>query len=96
MRPIKDILVAPVMSEKSSGLRFSENNYVFKVSTSTNKIEIKRAVEKRFNVIVDEVRTVNVRGKMKNVRGVAGRASSWKKAYIKVHQGQSISEFEGA
>ena len=96
MKAIKDILSGPVLTEKSSDLRFDKNQYVFKVRMDANKIEIKKAVETRFNVIVDNVNTMIIRGKSKNTRGIPGKKSSWKKAFIRVRQGDKISEFEGA
>ena len=78
MKAVKDVLVGPVLTEKSSDLRFEKNQYVFKVRPDANKIEIKKAVETRFNVIVDNVSTLVMRGKAKNVRGVPGRKPSWK------------------
>ena len=96
MKPVKDILCGPILTEKSSDLRFDQNQYVFKVQMNANKVEIKKAIETRFNVIVDNVRTMVVRGKKKNVRGVSGRTPSWKKAFARIRQGDKISEFEGA
>lgn len=96
MKPLKDILVGPMHSEKSTGLRFDQNKYVFKVVPTANKIEIKKAIETRFNVIVDGVRTVRMMGKIKNSRGVSGRKPAWKKAFVSVRKGDTISEFEGA
>ena len=96
MKAIKDILCGPVLTEKSSDLRFDKNQYVFKVRKDANKIEIKKAVETRFNVIVDGVRTLVIRGKTKNIRGVPGKKPTWKIAFVRVRQGDKISEFEGA
>jgi large subunit ribosomal protein L23 len=96
MKPIKDILLGPMLTEKSSDLRFEKNQYVFQVSKDANKIEIKKAVETRFNVIVDDVSIINVKGKPKNVRGVAGMRPSWKKAFVHIRKGDTIPEFEGA
>jgi large subunit ribosomal protein L23 len=96
VKAVKDILVGPVLTEKSSDLRFGKNQYVFSVRMDANKIEIKKAVETRFNVIVDNVSTLVMRGKTKNVRGVPGRKPSWKKAFVRIRQGDKISEFEGA
>jgi len=96
VKAVKDILVGPVLTEKSSDLRFEKNQYVFRVRPDANKIEIKKAVETRFNVIVDNVSTLVMRGKAKNVRGVPGRQPSWKKAFVRIRQGDKISEFEGA
>ena len=96
MKAIKDILCEPLLTEKSSDLRFDQNQYLFKVRRDANKVEIKKAVETRFNVIVDNVTTLTVRGKTKNVRGVPGQKPSWKKAFVRVRSGDKISEFEGA
>lgn len=96
MKAIKDILCSPVLTEKSSELRFSSNQYVFKVRTDANKVEIRKAVEMRFNVIVDSVKTSVVQGKTKNIRGVLGKKPTWKKAFVRIRQGDKISEFEGA
>jgi large subunit ribosomal protein L23 len=96
MKAVKDILSGPVLTEKSSDLRFDENNYVFKVRMDANKIEIKKAVETRFNVIVDNVNTMVIQGKTKNTRGIPGKKASWKKAFVRIRQGDKISEFEGA
>jgi large subunit ribosomal protein L23 len=96
MKPVKNILLSPILSEKSSDMRFSDNQYVFRVAKSANKVEIKKAVEIRFNVRVDGVSTLNFQGKIKKTRGVAGRTAAWKKAFVRVRKGEKISEFEGA
>ena len=61
-----------------------------------NKIEIKQAVEKKCEVRVKSVRTINVRGKMKTLGRFTGRRSSWKKAVITLEKGHTIALFEGA
>jgi large subunit ribosomal protein L23 len=96
MKSVKEILGGPILSEKSSDLRFDKNQYVFKVNIKANKVEIKKAIETRFNVIVDNVNTMTLRGKRKNTRGIPGKKSSWKKAFVRIRQGDKISEFEGA
>jgi large subunit ribosomal protein L23 len=96
MKPIKDILLGPMLTEKSSDLRFDKNHFVFQVRKDANKIEIKKAVETRFNVIVDDVKTLNVKGKPKSVRGISGIKPAWKKAFVRVRKGDNIPEFEGA
>ena len=97
MKAIKDIIVSPWMTEKTTDLRMSENQYVFKVATSANKVEIKKAVESRFQVRVKSVRTINMMGKVKMSRRMTpGRTPDWKKAVITLFQGESIQEFEGA
>jgi len=96
VKPLKEILVEPHLTEKSSTQRFDDNKYVFKVKIGANKKEIKKAIETRFNVIVEDVNTITMRGKMKNTRGVTGRSPDWKKAFVGVRKGDTIPEFEGA
>ena len=92
-----DILRAPLITEKGSVLREKENLYLFRVATHANKIQIKQAVEERFNVKVDSVRTVRVHGKVKRVGRRVGRRPDWKKAYVKLKAGEkTIQFFEGA
>ena len=89
-----DILIEPFVSEKANDLR-GQNKYVFKVSPSATKTEIKNAVAKLFNVKVVDCTTINVMGKMKRLRGRPGRTSSYKKAIVRVAAGESIAVFEG-
>lgn len=91
------ILRAPLITEKGSLLRDTENLYLFRVAMHANKIEIKRAVEQIFKVKVDSVRTVRIHGKVKRVGRKVGRRSDWKKAYVKLKPGEKTIEFfEGA
>ena len=91
-----DILRAPLITEKGSVLRESQNLYMFRVATHANKIQIKRAVEERFSVKVESVRTVRVHGKVKRVGRRVGRRPDWKKAYVKLKAGEkTIQFFEG-
>jgi large subunit ribosomal protein L23 len=87
------ILVQPLMTEKMTALAPSRQ-FAFKVRTDANKIEIQKAVEKKFNVNVVSVRTVSMKGKRKSQltrRGrVAGRRSDWKKAIVTLKEGQTI------
>lgn len=94
MKPIKDILDFPWMTEKSTAMRLAANQYVFKVKPSANKIEIKQAVEARFQVKVVSVNTINVDGKIKRTRGVPGRRPAWKKAVVRLKEGDAIKEIE--
>lgn len=88
-----DILIQPLLTEKMTELA-ARRQYAFKVKQSANKIEIARAVEKKFNVNVMSVRTANVKGKVKSQltrRGrVVGKRSDWKKAIVTLKEGQSI------
>lgn len=90
----EDILIEPVVSEKASALR-EQNKYVFIVHPDATKTEIKEAVKALFNVKVVSCTTMNVLGKMKRLRGKPGRASSYKKAIVRVADGETISAFEG-
>ncbi len=79
------------MSEKAMKSEEKINQYVFKVCSTSNKFLIKKAVEKVFNVVVDSVRVINVKGKKKIFKQRIGKRSDWKKAYIKLKEGQEIS-----
>ncbi len=84
------VLLAPRMTEKSVMLSESSNQYVFKVAKTATKNDIKEAVQVLFEVQVDQVRTVNVMGKQKNFGRRAGKRSDWKKAYVRLAEGQSL------
>ena len=87
---IYQILLGPVVSEKAAMASDAGNQVVFKVSCDADKREIKKAVQKLFNVVVEDVRTVNVKGKTKRTRFGIGRTSDWKKAYVRLAEGQEI------
>lgn len=84
------ILQAPVISEKSTLVADKHNNFVFKVKKTATKNSIKKAVEKMFNVQVDSVHVLNVKGKTKRFGKFTGSRSDWKKAYIKLKPGFNI------
>ncbi len=90
----RDILLAPVVSEKSYGL-LDENKYTFVVHPDANKTEIKIAVEKVFNVKVTGVNTLNREGKRKRTRFGWGQRKSTKRAIVTVAEGQRIDIFGG-
>ena len=79
----EDIIIAPVVTEKSSD-GIQEGKYTFKVNKKATKIDIKRAVEKLFEVKVLEVNTVTVKGKEKRVGRNVGKTSDWKKAIVTI------------
>jgi large subunit ribosomal protein L23 len=99
MKEIHEILVAPHITESTTknmvDLRSGIRTYVFKVAMKATKPEIKDAIEKRFSVKVDSVNTLINRGKMKRVRLAQGKKANWKKAYITLKSGHTITEFEG-
>jgi len=90
------VLLAPLISEKSSIAAEQSNQYVFKVTTDATKPEIKQAVELLFDVKVDAVKVANMKGKTKRFGQKMGRRSDWKKAYISLQAGQEIDLLSGA
>ena len=92
----RDIIIAPVVSEKSYGL-MEQNTYTFFVSPDSNKTEIKQAIEQIFSVKVDSVNTVNREGKRKRSRTGYGQRKDTKRAYVTLREGSdSIDIFGGA
>ena len=90
---LTQVLRAPIVTEKSTRLRAEANQITFKVATDATKREIKKAVEDRFNVKVANVRTTNVKGKPKRFGRIQGRRNNWKKAYVRLAEGQDIDFF---
>ncbi|MDH4224389.1 MAG: 50S ribosomal protein L23 [Deltaproteobacteria bacterium] len=90
------LLKHPHLTEKSVTMKETENRVTFLVEPAANKTEIKKTVEKLFNVTVITVRTSKVRGKMKRVGRNIGRRPDSKKAIIKLKAGDKIEYFEGA
>ena len=85
------VILAPHVSEKAAILGENNNQYAFKVARDASKPEIKEAVEKIFNVVVEELQVLNVKGKTKRSgRGKIRRRSDWKKAYVRLAEGQEI------
>jgi len=82
------------MTEKSLIIKEKDNAYVFRVAREANKVEIKKAIEKAFNVKVKSVRTMTVASKPKRMGIYAGRSTGWKKAIVKLTAGQKIADFE--
>jgi len=90
-----DIVIGPVITEKSTLLKEKGGALVFRVQRRANKTEIKKAVEQIFDVKVASVRTENVHGKFKRVGRFTGQRPDWKKAYVTLKPGQkSIEYFE--
>lgn len=95
MKDPQQIIWRPLITEKSTIERELHNVVTFAVAPAANKIEIKRAVERLFEVKVTEVRTSRVRGKLRRVGRHQGRRPSWKKARVRLAEGQTIEFFEG-
>lgn len=87
---LMSILVAPHVSEKSTRIADASNQVAFRVRTDARKPEIKRAVEKMFNVEVESVSVLNVKGKSKGFARNRGRRSDWRKAYVRLKPGHDI------
>jgi large subunit ribosomal protein L23 len=87
------IIRRPLVTEKSTMLREDTNVIAFEVDPHANKIEVKKAVEELFKVKVEEVRLFNVRGKMKRMGRWAGRRRDWRKAYVRLKEGEKAPDF---
>ena len=85
-----DVIRAPRVSEKTARLQEISNQYVFEVATTATKADVKAAIEKLFAVTVEAVNVVNVKGKGKAFKNRTGRRGDWRKAYVKLADGQSI------
>jgi large subunit ribosomal protein L23 len=94
MRDYRDIIIKPVVTEKTMNL-LADNKYTFLVDKKSNKTEIKNAIEDIFKVKVDKVSTMVVKGKPKRMGRFEGRTSDRKKAIISLKPGQKIKLFEG-
>ena len=92
---LMNILLAPIVSEKSSRLADANRQFVFRVIKDASKPEVKKAVELMFDVKVDNVQISNMRGKVKAHGRNIGRRSDWKKAYVTLSEGHDI-DFMGA
>ncbi len=90
MKNPNDIILSPVLTEKSSDMSQEHNKYSFKVSRDSNKKEIGAAVQELFKVKVEKVNTVSMRGKKKRVRFREGKTPDWKKAIVTLKEGQKI------
>ncbi len=98
-----NIILNPILTEKSSTMMESLNKYVFRVSVNANKIQIKSELEKRFNVQIIKDTTMNFKGKLKNttirsgghVLRSSGKRESWKKAIVTLKEGDKINLVDG-
>ena len=94
---LTDVIRRPLVTEKTSILREDGRTIVFQVAASANKLEIRHAVEQLLGAKVAGVRTSIAHGKVKRQGRFAGRRSDWKKAFVKLREGEKVPEFlEGA
>ena len=93
MKGPRDIIQAPLISEKGTALAESANQFLFKVRPDANKIEVMQAVETLFKVTVTNVRMARYLGKMRRIGRNMGRRSDWKKAYVTLKQGEKPVDY---
>lgn len=87
------IILKPVITEKSTMLKEVNREICFEVDSRTNKSEIKKAIEQLFKVKVERVRIMNKRGKPRRVGRTMGKKKDWKKAYVKLKEGEKMIEY---
>ena len=96
MKSIHDVILRPlVLTEKGESQREELNKLFFEVAMKANKVEVRQAVEKLFNVKVADVNTMIVRGKPGRIGRKATKRPNWKKAIVTLHEGDTIEFFEG-
>jgi large subunit ribosomal protein L23 len=94
---LTDVIKRPLVTEKTTLIREETRTLVFEVATAATKVDIRRAVEKLLGTKVEGVRTAISHGKIKRQGRFMGQRSDWKKAYVKLREGEKIPEFlEGA
>jgi large subunit ribosomal protein L23 len=90
---VYEIILRPLVTEKGVDKKDKERTLCFEVALAATKTQVKSAVEKLFKVKVDEVRTATFDGKLRRRGKYAGYRSDWKKAYVKLKEGQKVPEF---
>lgn len=95
MKASYEVLKSPLLTEKANMLKETNNQVLFKVARDANKIEIKRAVEEIFKVKVEDVRTINYKGKDKRMGRYEGKRPDWKKAIVTLKKGEKLDFIEG-
>jgi large subunit ribosomal protein L23 len=95
MRDPRDVIIKPVVTEASAELQETDRTYTFIVAKDANKLEIRNAVQSLFGVKVEGVRTANYQGKWRRVGRSLGRRPAYKKAVVKLAEGDAIAVYEG-
>jgi len=90
---VHEVIRRPLVTEKGVTAKDEHRTLCFEVATDANKTEVKQAVEKLFKVRVAEVRTANLEGKMRRRGRFVGYKSDWKKAYVKLKEGEKVPDF---
>ena len=96
MKSPREVVIRPLLTEKSTILKENQNQVLFQVAPDANKVEIRQAVETIFNVKVRDVRTIVVEGKWKRMGKHEGKRPDWKKAVVSLAPGHKIDLVEGA
>jgi large subunit ribosomal protein L23 len=95
MKNTYEVLIGPMLTEKGTLLKETDNKVLFKVAKSANKIEIKKAIEEIFKVKIDRVSTMNYKGKKKRMGRYEGKRPDWKKAIVTLKEGEKLDFIEG-
>ena len=95
MRDPRDVILRPVVTERSTALQEDMRTYTFVVAKDANKLEVRNAVQVLFGVRVESVRTANYQGKWRRVGRSLGRKPAYKKAVVRLAEGDSIDVYEG-
>ncbi len=93
MKDPRQIILRPIVTEKTADEKERSNTVCFQVATDANRIEIRKAVETLFNVKVVEVRVANMHGKVRRYGRFMGRRPDWRKAYVRLAAGEKTIEF---
>jgi large subunit ribosomal protein L23 len=95
MREPRSVILRPVVTERSTALQEDMRTYTFIVAKDANKLEVRNAVQSLFSVRVESVRTANYQGKWRRVGRSVGRKAAYKKAVVRLAEGDSIDVYEG-
>jgi large subunit ribosomal protein L23 len=90
---IHEVIRRPLVTEKGVAKKDDERTLCFEVAPNANKVQVRKAVEKLFKVKVAEVRTANIEGKMRRRGRFMGYRPDWKKAYVKLKEGEKVPDF---
>lgn len=93
---LRKILIQPLLTEKVTAMREQSNTVGFLVHPEANRIQIKQAVEALLKVKVERINVLNVRGKVKRLGRFSGKRSDWKKAFVKLKEGEKLELYESA
>ncbi len=93
MKDPYQIIIKPIITEKSTALKENNREVCFEIHPEANKSEVKKAVEKLFKVKVERVRIVNLKGKVRRLGRTVGQTKARKKAYVKLREGEKMIEF---